>query len=164
MRAVLDLGPSAGSCPFGQFEYRTAVSHPPRLRKRVYERGRSSYLVGFLQRLAEFFPFREECGVCGFMPVELFGVALALFRTDEILQRGFAPCDHGLGAADLRFQCANAVFHLLAFDGIQALSPSGRGLDGGVVAVFRRPPGRFNCFQLLSNGLILLRAAALFSP
>ena len=72
----------------------------------------------------------------GFVLVEFLGLALALIGTDEILQGGFTLRDHGLRAADFRFQFAYAVFHLLTFNGIQTLCFGDRRNDvRGLIAV-----------------------------
>ncbi len=70
-----------------------------------------------------------------FLLVELLRLALALVGADVVLQGCFAPCDYGLGAADFRFEFMDAIFHLLALDGIQPLSFGGRHCVRGLVTV-----------------------------
>src|SRR5208283_3408697 len=103
-----------------------------------------------MERLAEFFPFTEKGAVSGFAPVEFFGLALTFFCAYKILQRRFALRDRCLSAVDLRFQFANAIFHLLALDRIKALrlGGCGRSLDRGMIAVCRGLWNGFDHFQL----------------
>ena len=56
-----------------------------------------------------------------FVLVEFLRLALAFFGADEVLHRSFEARDGVLGPADFFFELVNAVFHLLALDGIQAL-------------------------------------------
>ena len=58
----------------------------------------------------------------GFVLFEFLRLALALVGADEVLQGGFVLCDHGLRAVDFCLQFADAIFYLLALDGIQTLS------------------------------------------
>src|ERR1700677_1538147 len=94
------------SVPFGQFR----LSHRSKGFSEISEdtvRLRLGPLVGFLQRLAKFFPFLEEGSMRGFVLIEFLGLALALLGADEALQRGFALRDPSLGPADFRLQFAD---------------------------------------------------------
>src|SRR5579864_1299619 len=71
--------------------------------------------------MGKLFPLFHQRGVARFVLIEFLGLALAFFGADEVLQRGFQVCNGGLGAADCFFQLVDAIFHLLASDGIQAL-------------------------------------------
>src|SRR3979409_2340353 len=111
-----------GGCwPVGHVEYRTEVSDQPRLRKMVYGWLRALRLdaAGFLQSLTEILPLLDQRSMSGFVLVEFLRLALVFVRADEVLQRGLALCDCRFGGADFGFQFMDAIFHLLALDGIQ---------------------------------------------
>ena len=55
------------------------------------------------------------------MLVEFLRLALAFFGADEILQRSFQVSDGRFRAADFLLQLVDAVLHLFALDGVQAL-------------------------------------------
>ncbi len=82
---TLGFSPTDGSCPFGHPHYRTEVSNPPRLRKRVYGCESNLVLMGFLQGLGEFFPLFDQGGVRGSVPVEFLRLPLSFVGADEIL-------------------------------------------------------------------------------
>ena len=102
----------------------------------------------------------------GFAPVEFLRLALTLIRADEILQRRFTLRNGRLRAVDLHFQFPDAVFHLLALDGIQALPLGGgcSGVEPGMIAVGGRFGNRLDRLQLPADVLILLGAPTLLPP
>src|SRR5580704_6493674 len=101
--------------------------------------------------------------------VEGLRLALALVGADEILQRALQASDGGLGAADFFFQFVNAIFHLFALDGVQALLRLiGAGGLAGPISVRRQRsrlrPGRWLVARSLCAGNIIERRRDVLPP
>ena len=100
------------------------------------------------------------------MLVQFTPTALGFFGTDESLQGSFAFGNPSFQAVDVGFEFVDALFHLLALDGIQAL-----GLSTGALLVSvggRRFTGERNGFlqgfsaSLLPPQIILIIAGVDF--
>ena len=132
MRRVL----SANLWPIGQADYRTGAALS-RLRKNVVrvrksgnwnEVARQPCLKSLsLERLTQFFPLRHPALQFRPAPPQFLCNPLGFLSADEGLQGSLIFGDRVFQAVDFGLEFVDAIFHLLAFDGIQAL---GRGILG----------------------------------
>ncbi len=79
----------------------------------------SSGLEVTFEGLRKFLPLLHQTLHIALLAGKFLGLTLGFFGTDEALKLRFTESNRGFSACDLFFDFVQAVFHLLALDGVQ---------------------------------------------